>query len=252
MENRNIYKMDDFLIISSYLMIIPLTILAWPWLRNITGYENLTQFFMEAPSILGPRLTMMALYLFGGLSSQLIGRVIRYGEKQSLEILDTLQFYKKTTIGQLSSQLTMSESKVSSLVKKMSRISSLGISFDGENVTIGQKMEDPATRNYNSYSSPSIPVEDEISSESPLEESGKSENFNMSFKEALLNATSDKNMSEEERKEQFKKGLTGTTGKKFNFVLFIILFMTPLWPIALIYAISFVVKQKKAAMAEKT
>lgn len=258
MENRNIYKMDDFLIISSYLIIIPLTVLAWPWLKDVTEYENFTHFFMEAPSILGSRLSIIALYLFGGLSSQLIGRIIRHGEKQSLEILDTLQFYKKTTIEQLSSQLSMSETKISSLVKKMSRISSLGISLDGDNVSIGQKMEKPLSDNYSSYDSPSIPVEDEVSSEIPMEES---ENFDLSFKDALLKATSDKNMTEEERKEQFKKvaqtfasqkGLISSNGKKFNFVLFIILFMTPLWPIALIYAIRFVIKQKKTAMTEKS
>lgn len=261
MENRNIYKMDDFLIISSYLMIIPLTILAWPWLSNITEYENLKHFFTEASSILGPRITLMALYLFGGLSSQLIGRIIRHGEKHSLEILDTLQFYKKTTIGQLSTQLNMSESKISSLVKKMSRISSLGISYDGDNVTIGQKMEKPAMRNYSAGSKSAIPQEDVIASETPPVESAEPEDVDMSFKDVLLKATSDKNMSEKEINEQFKKaamsfaaknGLTSTTGKKFNLAIFIILFMTPLWPISLIYAIYFVAKQKKAAMVDKT
>lgn len=233
MENRNIYKMDDFLIIISYLMIIPLTFLAWPWLKNMTEYENLTKFVADAPAVLGSRLSAMALYLLGAVSSQLIGRVIRFGEKQSLEILDTLQFYKKTTISQMSSQLGMSESKISSLVKKMSRISSLGISFDGEIVAIGQKIEESVTSNFNSYSSPSTPEKSEV--------------------------PSDKNLTDQERREQFKKvalnfagkkGFTTANGKKFNFVLFIILFITPLWPIALIYAISFAVKQKNAALTE--
>jgi len=261
MENRNIYKMDDFLIISSYIMIIPLLVLAWPWLKTVTTYENLSDFFKIAPEVLGPRLTAIMLYTSGALSSQLIGRIIRFQEKQSLEILDTLQFYKKTTIPQLSSQLGMKESKISSLVKKMSRISSLGIAFEGETVSIGQKIENSSMGNFSSYSAPLSSSNEETGTQSPsettTENSGNSENFDQSFAEALKSATSNKNMTDEQRKEELKKvarnfmgnkGLTNSTGKKFNIVLFIILFITPLWPVALIYAISFSIKQRKAAM----
>jgi len=67
MENRNIYKTDDFLIIASYIMIIPLTVLAWPWLKTIGAMESLSDFFLSAPEVLGPRLTAIALYGCGAL-----------------------------------------------------------------------------------------------------------------------------------------------------------------------------------------
>ncbi len=111
--------MDDFLIIASYLMILPLVFIAWPWLKTISSFESLTLFFKTGPEVLGPRLSALVLYGCGAISAQIVGRIIRFKEKQSLEILDTLQFYKKTTIEQLSTQLGMSESKISSLVKKL-------------------------------------------------------------------------------------------------------------------------------------
>jgi hypothetical protein len=258
MENRNIYKMDDFLIISSYVMIVPLLVLAWPWLKTVTTHESLSIFIMVAPAFLGPRLTAIILYGCGAVSAQIIGRIIRFKEKQSLEILDTLQFYKKTTIPQLSSQLGMAESKISALVKKMSRISSLGIQFDGENVSIGQKTESSATDKYSSYNTPESAEHKQTIVDSTVEK--EFEGFDQGFKEALKNAATNENMTDEQKKEELKKVAqtfmggkqqSGGTGKKFNVVLFIILFITPLWPIALIYAISFAVKQHKAALTDK-
>lgn len=245
MENRNIYKTDDFLIITSYLMIIPIALIAWPWIRSFSAYEDLETFFRMAPQVLGPRLQAIILYGTGAVSAQIVGRVIRHGEKQSLEILDTLQFYKNTSISQLASQLDMSESKVTSLVKKMSRVSSLGISVNGDSVSIGSKSE--PTMGY----SKSDMVQEKVE---------ENTDFTTDFREALKKATQ-KDLTEEERKEELKKIATKLDmtkvqtqpgGKKFNFILFIILFLTPLWPIALIYAISFAVKQRNASMAERT
>ena len=109
----------------------------------------------------------------------------------------------------------------------MSRISSLGITLEGDTVSIGQKPDSPGAAGYSSYSetvtgSQASTAEKTIPEEEP-------ESFDLNFKEALQKAASQK-------------------GKKFNIVLFIILFITPLWPIALIYAISFAVKQQKAAL----
>lgn len=255
MENRNLYKMDDFLIICSFLMIIPLLVLAWPWLKTVTEFESLSDFFLTAPQLLAPRLPAILLYTTGAISSQIIGRIIRLKEKQSLEILDTLQFYKKTTIIQLSSQLGMTESKITSLVKKMSGISSLGITLEGDSVSIGQKPDIPEAADFSSYintvsGSPDQTAENIKSEEEP-------ESFDLSFKEALQKAASQKDLSDEQRREELKKVARNYMGgkqnadgkgKKFNIVLFIILFITPLWPIALIYAISYAVKQQKAAL----
>ena len=248
MENRNIYKMDDFLIISSYIMIIPIIVLAWPLLSEFPRFESFNEFLNSAPSILGSRLNMIILYFAGAVSSQIVGRIIRFKEKQSLEILDTLQFYKKSTIPQLSSQLGMSESKILSLVKKMSRIPSLGISLDGEMVNLGAKNE-TVPENFSSFSD----------IEEKADEPKTADNFGQEFKNAMNKAQA-KDLTDEQKKEELKKVAqsffnnrqnTGATGKKFNIVLFIILFITPLWPVALIYAISFAVKQQKAAMDKK-
>jgi len=239
--NRNLYKMDDFLIIISFLMIIPLIFISWPWLKTVTEFENLTAFFQSAPAILGPRLGALILYGCGAVTSQITGRIIRFKEKQSLEILDTLQFYKKTTVPQLASQLSMSESKISSLVKKMSRINSLGIQIDGETVSIGQAMENDIPTGFSA---------DEETHEQPKTFGS----FGDEFKAAVEKANSDSNLTDEEKKEQVKQAgqkmfnsrvNPSGKGKKFNVVLFIILFITPLWPVAIVYAISYAVKQQK-------
>ncbi|MBI9098289.1 MAG: hypothetical protein JEY91_07410 [Spirochaetaceae bacterium] len=233
--------MDDFLIICSYIMIIPLVVLAWPWLRSITEFDSLSDFFLTAPAVLAPRLSAIILYGAGAVSSQVIGRIIRFQEKQSLDILDTLQFYKNTTIPKLSSQLGMAESKISALLKKMSRISSLGIRIEGEQVSIGQIIETPS---------------------SPQESSTEDfKDFDLGFQEAIKKAAeSGRDMTDDQKKEEFKKiaqsfmgkGIASDgKGKKFNIALFIILFLTPLWPVALVYAISFALKQQKAVMADK-
>jgi len=264
MENRNIYKTDDFLIIISYIMIIPLALIAWPWLRTFGEFNSLSDFFTAAPGLLGPRLTALILYGSGAISAQLIGRVIRHGEKKSLEILDTLQFYKNTTISQLSTQLDLSEARVSKLVKKMSRISSLGIHVSGDQVTIGSAAAEPAGYgSYSStqkYSSPAFEKEPKPEPEPVEQEQTTSEpSFDVDFKEALKRA-SNKDVSDEQRREELKNLAAAFRGKpgskkegekKFNFFLFIFLFLTPLWPVALVYAISFAVKQQKAALADR-
>ncbi|MBB6480559.1 hypothetical protein [Spirochaeta isovalerica] len=260
MENRNIYKTDDFLIIISYIMIIPLGVIAWPWLRTYGEFDSLTDYFASAPLILGPRLTALAIYGSAAISAQIIGRVIRHGERQSLEILDTLQFYKNTTVTQLSSQLDLSESKVTRLVNKMSRIGSLGITVSGDQVSIGAAQAEPA--GYSSYSSAQVyekPRPENVFPESEASEGQQENSFDTDFKEALKKAR-DPDLSDEERKKELQNlaasfkgfGASGKEGaKKFNFILFIFLFLTPLWPFALVYAISFAVKQQKSALADR-
>ena len=249
MENRNLYKMDDFLIIISYLMIIPILVIAWPWLKSLTDFESIGAFFQSAPVLPGPRLSAIIMYGTGAVSSQIVGRVIRFKEKQSLEILDTLNFYKKTTVSQLSSQLNIAESKIISLVKKMTRIPSLGISIEGEIVTIGQKTETAMPDNFSSFTSANKESENTVSQEEVINPAG------MDLKDIVKNTASRSDLTDEQKKEEFKKvaqnflnirQTPAAGGKKFNIILFIILFVTPLWPIALVYAITFVIKQKKA------
>lgn len=251
MENRNLYKMDDLLIIVSYIMIVPIIVIAWPWISSYGNYENLTDFFLAAPNTLGHSLLTIGSYAAGALCSQITGRIIRFQEKQSLVILDTLNYYKKTTITQLASQLSMSESKISSLVKKMSRIPSLGIVFDGDNVTIDQKAESDMYAGFSS--SPG-------SEQRPAEPS-KPENSDKqkikSFTDLEEQFEKLKNMDENQNPEDMKKATASFLetklspkigGKKINIVLIIFLFMTPLWPLSLVYIIRAVFKLRKEGM----
>jgi hypothetical protein len=221
-------------------MIIPLIVIAWPWLSSYASFTQLGDFFAAAPEILGTRLMAIGMYGAGAISSQLIGRIIRNQEKQSLDILDTLNFYKRTNKSQLSSQLNFSESKIDSLLKKMSRISSLGIVYDGDMVTIGQMKE----------TVPPEPAKNENADQ-------KEYSFIKILSESKAASASNDIQKQEELKKiaqdyfENKTKNSGKSGKRFSVIIFIILFFTPLWPIALILAISIAVKQQKAQLAKK-
>lgn len=217
MENRNIYKTDDFLIISSYIMIIPIGLLAWPWLKTFGEFDRLLPWLTSASGTLGTRLSALGLYFCGALASQIAGRIIRHGEKESLEILDTLQFYRNTTVSQLASQLDMPPARVSKLVKKMARISSLGIEISGESLSLDKMAGQNA----------------------PPKEYG-----------APASGTSEESTGEKEAAENSTEQLYPGERKKFNFILFIFLFLTPLWPLALVYAITYGVKQQKKTLTD--
>ena len=139
MENRNIYKMDDFLIILSYLMIIPTAFFAFPWLETLPEATDPVTFLESAPLLLGGRLNTVILYAAGVVCVQFLGRLIRFKEKQSLKILDALGHSGKTSIRQLSMTTGLSESKVRSLSRKLSRIPSLEITLEDDKVSRGRK-----------------------------------------------------------------------------------------------------------------
>ena len=139
MENRNIYKMDDVLIIASFLMLIPTAFFAWPWLITIQYAEDPKLFLLSAPEILGNRLNTVILYGVGVVLSQLIGRLVRFKEKQSLKILDAMQYSRKTSVDELSMSTGISAPRIRTLVRKLARIPSLNISLQGNVVSMGSK-----------------------------------------------------------------------------------------------------------------
>jgi len=282
-ENRNIYKMDDILIILSYVMLVPVIFFAWPWLKTAQEFTNLGEFFSSAPAVLGSRLSAVAMYGSAAVCSQLVGRIIRFKENQSLKIIDALGYSGRIPVSQLSSQLNMSESRVRSLVGKMAKMPALNIVLEGDMVSVGRKQQTPSSqtaayqREYVQPASPGTPAaEAPVSQPDEATETGTAaggaarskEDIEREIKEMMQ----DKTIPMQEKLQRLRAygsehpelkkvpGMTKTPGvpgtqegekpKKFHLILFIFLFITPLWPIAIIYAISYAVKQRKALMGE--
>jgi len=137
MENRNIYKTDDILIIASFLMLIPAVFFAWPLLSRIPQMEEISQFLEEAPVILGARMQMIFLYLAGAALAQLAGRIIRKKEKESLTIIDYMLYSRDMPVSKVASATGLSESRVRTLVRQLEKIPSVKISLQGERVLWG-------------------------------------------------------------------------------------------------------------------
>ena len=293
MENRNIYKMDDVLIIASYVMLIPTAFFAWPWLKTFQDAGDIQHFLQSAQVILGSRLNMAIMYAAGCLAAQFVGRIVRFKEKQSLKILDAMRYSGKTTVDQLAVSVGMSSSRVRSLVKKLSRIPSLNLTLDGDRVYQGARKNPYQRPDYRAGEAPKAArspasgiepgrtemLEKPGASELPISGRGSSTETDAKAKgmprelEAIMKDRSlgvlekikklqEYGKTHPEYTQEDLKSLTmksrgqtptaakkgsgeGGEQKKFNIILFVILFLTPLWPIAIIYAITFAVKQKK-------
>ncbi len=289
MENRNIYKMDDILIIASFLMLLPTAIFAWPWLSLIPRVEDFPAFLKSAPDILGNRLSTVLLYAVGVILSQLVGRVVRYKEKQSLKILDAMQYSRKNTVDQLAMTTGISAPRLRTLIRKLARIDSLGISLEGDTVRMKGK-KNPYERSYVSPDSsaqegraivrdaapkaseaprseniPSVPAggtgPEGVKKMPPQVEAimkDKSIGLIEKIKRLQQYGKEHPEFTQEDFRaltgnhsaDQLKSSLTGSASpgekkKKFPFFLVIFLFMTPLWPVALIIVILTIVKQRK-------
>ena len=294
MENRNIYKMDDFLIILSYLMILPTLFFAWPWLRTLPDAVEPVTFLESAPLILGARFNTVLLYAAGVVCVQFMGRIIRFKEKQSLKILDALGHSGKSSIRQLSMTTGLSESKVRSLARKLSRISSLEISVEDDKVSRGRKKS--------IFERPKYKVQDqripeaEVFNESFVSGEGdSSESVSMKINgrkvddkdippevQAIMKDPSLGLIARMKKIQEYteahpelngegvenlkkinsfvdKRGFskTGDTPKdlpqpkKYKIILFALLMMSPLWPVAIIMAIVYVIKNKGTLLGMK-
>ncbi len=302
MENRNIYKMDDFLIILSYLMILPTLFFAWPWLSTLPEAVEPATFLKSAPLILGARFNTVLLYAVGVVCVQFLGRMIRFKEKQSLKILDALGFSGKSSISQLSMTTGLSESKVRSLAGKLSRISSLEISVEDDKVSRGRKKsiyERPEYKVQDQYTvkedrlQDGTPIRDSSFQEDrgaaipgpfPMKERGKGaadkdmpEELKSILKDPTLSMLQklktiqefskshpDMNPADRKKAAEFLKpspGVVAGSGnrgsgepprpKTYKLVLFGLLMMSPLWPVAVIMAIIYVIKNKETLLGMK-
>lgn len=279
MENRNIYKMDDVLIIASFLMLVPTVFISWPWLITLPQAGDMSRFIQSAPIILGPRLNMVLLYFSGSILAQIIGRIIRKQEKQALDVLDTILYMRNTTVEQLSANLNISSNKAEKIARKLSRIRALNISMEGSTVKMDSPLssfsssvtpltahtspnpqsqtpptEAPQTSDPQSPESPASAPQADSNEINRSEIKAKLKDKSLSFQEKMTYlsqlAETQKEGGDsgefEKKTEAFKNMDPKTQNKlKRNTILIFILFMTPLWPIALIMIILFVIKQAR-------
>ena len=135
MEKRNIYKTDDVLIIGSFLMLIPSLFFSWPWLSGLPSAPDLAAYIRSAPELLGGNLIISAAYLSGALFSQILGRILRHRENQTLDILDTVMYMGQASISQLAGNLALPEGKVRKLAERLCRVRSLGLRLEGDTIS---------------------------------------------------------------------------------------------------------------------
>ncbi len=264
MEKRNIYKADDVLIIGSLLMLIPAVYMAWPWLAGITTVTDWYGYVLSAPEILGINLFMSLFCLDSAVTAQIVGRILRHREKLSLDILDTVMYMGSATVSQVAGNLSLSEDRVRSLAQRLTRVRDLNLKMEGDVISreLFPGAGSPSTRaaEPSSVTAPTaeeqgagsapepkkVPSNGEFLSED-LREFLRKDKSDMYGKIAMLkkiNETGGK-ITPEELKDLPPASPENTKKIKGRMILLFFLFVTPLWPVALIITIVYVVKQYK-------
>ncbi len=214
-KNKNLYKLDDFFLIISYLLLLPLIYIFWPMIKyaisNPEGIQEILLQFVRSQSVLVTILVGSIIFL------QILGRLIRKEEKILVKILDIVVMYKTISINQLQHNLDMNQPQIERYIKKLSNIGRLNIHFDGTYVKLELNTSTDAIHRVSPTPSNTI-----------------------SSKEDLQNI-----LIKLQGSSQGKQ----TSGKKFNVVLFIILFFV-FWPFAFIYAASYYMKSQKGKVIE--
>ena len=128
-KNKNLYKLDDFFLIISYLLCLPLIYIFWPMIKyaisNPEGIQEILFQFVLSQSVL-------VTVLFGSIVFlQILGRLIRKEEKILVKILDIVVMYKTISINQLQHSLDMNQPQIEKYIKKLSNIGRSNIHFDG-------------------------------------------------------------------------------------------------------------------------
>ena len=241
--NKNLYKLDDVFLVISYLLLLPLLYIFKPVLLDIIYDTGKTQevFFLFVQS----RIIIISILSGSSIFLQVLGRIIRKEEKILVKILDIVVMYKTISITQLQHRLDMNRPKVERYINKLANIGRLNIKYDGTYVKL--ELETPTdtmsgtsfeqTVSSKSFSPPPIP---ESSSDSQSKE-----------KETDQTETTENTISSKEDLQNILESLTNkqTSGKKFNVVLFIVLFFA-FWPIAFIYAANYYMKSQKGSVIE--
>ncbi len=243
-KNKNLYKLDDFFIILSFILILPLLYVLKPvivyGLSNPDGVGEVLLQFIASNMVVITGLTASILFL------QILGRLIRKEEKILVAILDSVIMYKTISINQLQQSLDLDRGKIERYIGKLSGIGRLNIHFDGNYVRIQSDIQDspqsdpfhrPGDRSESSYHPSKVQSEQGFSGSAP-----KAENASMpaSSREDLQNILTgmEKPASDET-----------SGGKKFNIALFLILFFV-FWPGAFIYAAKFYMSANKRSVIE--
>ncbi len=220
-KNKNLYKLDDVFIVISYLLILPLLYIFKPVLSYIIyDAENAQEVFLQ---FVQSQFVIISILLGSSIFLQILGRVIRKEEKVLVKILDIVVMYKTISINQLQHNLEMNQPQIEKYIKKLSNIGRLNIHFDGTYVKLQLQTSTDA-----------------IYRVSPEKESSST------------GGSTDQTVSSKEDLQNFLGNLKGKqiSGKKFNVVLFIVLFLA-FWPIAFIYAASYYMKSQKGNIIEE-
>ncbi|MDC7218790.1 MAG: hypothetical protein PQJ59_02555 [Spirochaetales bacterium] len=268
MEKRNIYKTDDFLIIGSFLMLIPAVYFCWPWLSRFSSTEDLMAWLISAPQVLGSQLPLVGTYLCGSILAQIIGRILRHREKQTLEILDTVMYLGKVTVSQVATNLNLSEVKVRKLTQRLSRVRSIHIKL--ENDVISYEMK--PVQNMSGFSTATPDFQPPPESQSPPQAEEEAQFTQTTREEVIVNNLTPElqefiknNKMDLFGKIELIKRIVESKGKitveelkqtptskkepskkmKALMIILFISFMTPLWPIPFIVIIYLIVKQFK-------
>ncbi len=264
MEKRNIYKTDDVLIIASFLMLIPVVFLSWPWLSGLPSASDLSAYLQSAPGILGTNLILSGAYLAGAVLTQILGRILRHRENQTRDILDSVMYMGQVNLSQLSANLSLPESKVRKLAARLCRVRGLGIHLEGDILT---RRTVPEAARFATAKAADEPAPEEATSRekdmpgkeaSPFENDGSSPvTVSPELRDFLKNDKSDifsklekinriaESGGEITPEELEKVSRDKPAVPKGKIILFLFLFMTPLWPVALILIIIQVVKNYK-------
>ena len=203
-----------------------------------------------------------------------------------------MQYSRKTTVDQLAMTTGISAPRLRSLIRKLSRIGSLGISLEGDTVRMG-KRKNPNERSFASSGPGLNSREKPLKTDSEKKESSRVEEISRIYEREENSGTvkkmppelevimKDKSIGLVEKirklqqfgkehpeftQEDFKaltgnntgdllkssltgSGKTGDKKKKYPLFLIVFLFMTPLWPVALIIVIVTIVKQRKKMLS---
>ena len=250
-KNKNLYKLDDFFLIISYVLVLPHLYIFWPLITYAASTTESIQVillqFVRSQSVLITILAGSIIFL------QILGRLIRKEEKVLVKILDIVVMYKTISINQLQHSLDMNQPQIEKYIKKLSNIGRLNIQFDG--VYVKLQLE-TSTDAINRASSDQAPPSEFHSIPPAQEPSSKSNNPDAKGTDAIyrVSPTATNTINTISSKEDIQNILVNLqgkrqTGKKFNVVLFIVLFFA-FWPIAFIYAASYYMKSQKGRVIE--
>lgn len=253
-NNKNLYKLDDVFIVISYLLILPLLYIFKPILSYIIyDAENAQEVLLQ---FVQSQKVIISILLGSIVFLQILGRLIRKEEKILVKILDIVVMYKTISINQLQHNLDMSQPKIEKYIKKLSNIGRLNIQFDGTYVKL--EMAAQSVPSPNSFQKETNSTNTIYSTSTEQVSSSNLQQKESTSPDAIhqVSPITSNTISSKEDLQNILIKLQGapkgkqTSGKKFNVVLFIVLFFA-FWPIAFIYAANYYMKSQKGNVIEE-